>query len=239
MIRNNFKYFEILASAPKGKFQLEAGVQSLNPDVLRECGRGGNPRIEILKLKRLRAIENVPVHCDLICGLPTEDLASIRASVNGVYHVCDEVQIGFLKLLYGARITSDSEKYGMIYMTEPPYEVLETNTLSFSELMTLRGIAKVCDRVVNSGRFKKSLETVLGNSAENSPLNVTPFDFMHALSEAVQGDPSAFSQAAMYEKFFTVACELCKTEGQKMAVKTALVSDFTANERTRIPLLLR
>jgi len=231
--------FEILSSAPKGKFQLEAGVQSINPEVLRECGRGGNPQIELLNLKRLKAIENVPVHCDLICGLPTENFDSIRASVNAVYYVCDELQIGFLKLLYGARITSDAEKYGMVYMSEPPYEVLETDTLSFSELMTLRGIAKVCDRVVNSGRFETALTNVLGDAIDKSPLAVTPFDFLYSLSDAVQGEPSAFSQASMYEKFFTVACEFCKNEEQKTAVKSALVADFTANERTRIPPLLR
>ena len=231
--------FEILSSAPKGKFQLEAGIQSVNPAILKECERGGDIIRELDNLKRLKTIENVPVHCDLICGLPTEDFGSIREGVNKVYYVCNELQIGFLKLLYGAKITKNSEKYGMVYMTEPPYEVLSTNTLGFSELMTLRGIAKVCDRVVNSGRFTRALEYVLGNTLGASPLNTTPFDFMLALSERLRGDPSAFSQAAMYEQVCLTAYSLCENEEQKNAVKTALLADFTANERTRIPSLLR
>ncbi|MBE6609561.1 MAG: DUF4080 domain-containing protein [Ruminococcaceae bacterium] len=230
--------FDILSSAPMGKFQLEAGIQSVNPAVLKECGRGGDIVRELENLKRLKSIENVPVHCDLICGLPTEDLGSIREGVNKAFYVCNELQIGFLKLLYGARITKDAEKYGMIYMTEPSYEVLSTDTLSFSELMSLRGIAKVCDRVVNSGRFTRALEYILGNEPGASPLRVTPFDFLLALSERLNGDPSAYSQAAMYEQVCLTAYGFCENEEQKNAVKAALLADFTANERTRIPRLL-
>ena len=230
---------EILAQAPKGKFQLEAGVQSVNPAVLKECGRGGDPEKELSNLKKLKAIESVPVHCDLICGLPSEDLSSIQESINKTYYVCDELQIGFLKLLYGAKITENAEKYGMIYMTEPPYEILSTDTLSFSELTSLRGIAKVCDRVVNSGRFSRGLEYVLGNGDGESPLGVTPYDFLFALSEKVNGEPAAYSQAAMYEQVCLTAYGFCKNEEQKEGVKGALLADFTANERTRIPRLLR
>ena len=85
----------------------------------------------------------------------------------------------------------------------------------------------------------RALEYVLGNSLGASPLNITPFDFMLALSERLSGDPSAFSQAAMYEQLCLTAYALCENEEQKNAVKTALLADFTANERTRIPSLLR
>ena len=124
-------------------------------------------------------------------------------------------------------------------MTEPPYEILSTDTLGFSELMTLRGVAKVCDRVFNSGRFSRGLKYVLGSEAEESPLGVTPYDFLLALSAKVNGDPSAYSQAAMYEQVCLTAYDFCKNEKQKEAVKGALLADFTANERTRIPRLLR
>jgi hypothetical protein len=105
--------------------------------------------------------------------------------------------------------------------------------------MSLRGVAKVCDRVVNSGRFACALEYVLGNELGASELKTTPFDFMLALAERLGGEPSAYSQAAMYEQVCLTAYDFCKNEKQKEAIKGALLADFTANERTRIPILLR
>ncbi len=153
----------ILSLAPEGKFQLEAGIQSTDSAVLAECGRGGNIKKELFNLKKLKAVKNVPVHVDLICGLPLDSLDSIKRSVNEVYYLSDELQIGFLKLLSGTKIADSAEKYGIKYRSEPPYEVLCTNTLSFDEIYLLKGIAHTVDRVKNSGKFTLALKLLLGD----------------------------------------------------------------------------
>jgi hypothetical protein len=41
----------------------------------------------------------------------------------------------------------------MVYNTSPPYDVLQTSTLSFVELQQIRRFARFWDITVNSGRF--------------------------------------------------------------------------------------
>ena len=243
----------ILASAPKGKFQLEAGIQSTDPRVLKECGRGGSIKNELLNLQKLKAVENVPVHVDLICGLPLDTLDSIRRSVNGVYHLSDELQIGFLKLLSGTAIGSSAEKYGIRYRTEPPYEVLCTDTLSFEDIYLLKGIAHTVDRVANSGKFSLALRFLLGDTphkfvpkhgsdalSPNDPPHayVTPFDLFSALSGALGGNPAAYSQAAMYDLLYAEGLKFIDSAEGRERFTELCREDFRRCERTRMPPLL-
>ncbi len=283
---------EILSLAPKGKFQLEAGIQSTDVSVLAECGRGGNIKKELLNLRRLKAIKTVPVHVDLICGLPLDSLDSIKRSVNEVYHLSDELQIGFLKLLSGTKIAENAEKYGIKHRSEPPYEVLCTSTLSFDEIYLLKGIAHTVDRVANSGRFALSLSFLLGeengktgcdtpnDSAPVTPFNrtpspafanvcipqtdrasnsafsnicvtptdhtptpfteayVTPFDFFSSLSQSLEGNPAAYSQAAIYEKVYATGLKYIEDSAERERFAEYCREDFRRCERTRMPPLL-
>lgn len=258
---------EVLSLAPKGKFQLEVGIQSTNVSVLRECGRGGSIQKELENLRLLKALENVPVHVDLICGLPTETFGSIKNSINGVYYLSDELQIGFLKVLSGTRIAKDSEKYGIKHKSEPPYEVLCTNTLSYDEIYLLKGIAHTVDRVASSGKFSLALEFLLGNGdrqgsrtdISNGALNsvqidtcpsdstsypslnrtrVTPFDFFSSLSMSLGGSPAAYSQAAMYEKVYLEGLKYVTDNAEREKFLELCREDFRRCERTRMPPLL-
>ena len=218
---------EILSSAPAGKFQFEAGIQSTNPIILKECGRGGNIKKELENLKKLKMIKNIPVHADLICGLPLDNIGSIKKSINDVYYLCNELQIGFLKLLRGTVIQENAEKYGIKYRSDPPYEVLCTNTISYDELFLLKGIAHTVDRVSNSGKFSLLLEFLFGIT--------TPFDFFSSLSLSLGGNPAAYSQAEMYEKVYFEALKY--TEDKEIREKILLLcrEDFRRCERTRMP----
>lgn len=229
---------EILSLAPEGKFQLEAGIQSTSPDVLKECGRGGSIKKELSNLKKLKAIKNVPVHVDLICGLPLEDLRSIRRSVNETYYIADELQIGFLKLLSGTKIADGAEKYGIRYRSFPPYEVLCTDTLSFDDIYLLKGIAHTVDRVKNSGKFSLALDFILGDGTENALLNrtpVTPFDFFESLSRSLCGDPTAYSQAAIYDAVYLEGLKYISDNDKRRDLLELCREDFRRCERTRMP----
>ena len=66
-------------------------------------------------MARLRAPKNIHLHLDLIAGLPYEDFESFRKSFNDVYNMKpDELQLGFLKLLYGSAMQEDANEYGFV-----------------------------------------------------------------------------------------------------------------------------
>src|SRR5690606_24011597 len=66
------------------------------------------------------------------------------------------IQLGVLKRLRGAPLADSGGIAGFVFDDDPPYEVLQTPTLSFGELAELRRIAWVWDRVFNQGRAPRA-----------------------------------------------------------------------------------
>ena len=73
-------------------------------------------------------------------------------------HACgpDEIQLGILKKLRGAPIAHHDQEWEMVYHISPPYDVLQTSTLSFPELQAIRRFARFWDITVNNGRFPET-----------------------------------------------------------------------------------
>jgi hypothetical protein len=87
------------------------------------------------------------------------------------------LQMGFLKLLYGADMRENSEKYPCTFSHEPPYEVTSTPWLSNSDIKMLKNCEDALDRLYNSGRFLYTLD-YLTNEVGFSPFDI----FLIALS---------------------------------------------------------
>ena len=121
---------ELLEKMRPGLVQLEIGVQSTNPETLREIHR----RTDIGEIRRITARinswHNIHQHLDLIAGLPWEGIESFRTSFNEVYGMePEQLQLGFLKVLKGSHMAEMAESYGLVYSRRPPYEVLSTLSL--------------------------------------------------------------------------------------------------------------
>ena len=135
-----------LARAPKGLFQLEAGIQSTNEEALRAVGQTASTEDIFRNLKKVIALQNIPVHVDLIAGLPYEGMESFARSFDQTWALgADMLQLGFLKLLPGSRLRREAEKYGIVYDPAPPYEVLRTPWLSCDDLCLLHDVESVMD----------------------------------------------------------------------------------------------
>ena len=168
--------YELLAKARPGLIQFEIGVQSTNPNVLKIIKRP-MPFEDIKKVvERIRALNNIHQHLDLIAGLPQEDYTSFRKSFNDVMSLRPEqFQLGFLKLLKGSGLREKAEEYGLIYKAEPPYEILYTSDITYDEILRLHSIDDLVDRYYNSERFSHALEYFF-------ECFKYPFDFFEALS---------------------------------------------------------
>ena len=107
------------------------------------------------------------------------------------------LQMGFLKLLYGADMRENSEKYPCTFIDEPPYEVTSTPWLSKSEINMLKNCEDAVDRLYNSGRFLFTLEYLIDEC------KISPFDLFNDFGNAVSGNKMRLSDYAenLY-KFF-------------------------------------
>ena len=166
---------ELLSKAPLGAIQIEIGLQSFNEKTLEYINR----RTDIPKLteniKKLIAIGNIHVHIDLIAGLPFEDLKSFQNSFNMALSLKPHMlQFGFLKLLHGADMREDEDRYPCEYSKTPPYEVLSTPHLTNDDLKLMHSVEDVFDKMYNSGRFVRTAEYI-AKSSENPFKTYTGF----------------------------------------------------------------
>lgn len=144
----------ILEKMRPGLVQLEIGVQSTNPETIQEINRVMN--VDKLRevVARIHSFKNIHQHLDLIAGLPFEDYATFQKSFNEVYSMKPEqLQLGFLKVLKGAKMWEKAEEYGIVYTEKPPYEVLFTNWITYDEILKLKQIEEMVEMYYNSNQF--------------------------------------------------------------------------------------
>ena len=194
---------EILSSMPYGVVQLEIGMQSFNEDVLKKINRKTNTKKLIENIKKLISFNNMHIHIDLIAGLTGEDLESFKNSFNIGYSLkAHMLQMGFLKLLYGAEMRENSEKYPCTFKDEPPYEVTSTPCLSAEEIKILKNCEDALDRLYNSGRFLFTLDYL------TEEVGISPFDIFNDFGNAVDGNKMRLSDyVEKLYNFFSAKCD--------------------------------
>lgn len=222
-----------LADAPRGLFQMEAGIQSFHADTLAAVSRKTDiDRLE-RRLSELIALNNMHIHVDLIAGLPFEDEVRFGESFDRAYALQPQMlQFGFLKLLYGSRLREEAEKYGFIASKQPPYEVQATRWLSSTALDRLRATADALDRIYNSGRFLETAAYLLRATGW------TPFQLYRELGvQMVQADyPISLDQ---YTDWLWATAKTWPSV-DPAALRTAMVRDRLASVRGgKLPASLR
>lgn len=163
----------LLACAPSGLIQMEAGLQSFQARTLEAVSRKTDIRRLCGNLRRLIAPRNIHVHIDLIAGLPYEGLTQFADSFDRAYVLRpDTLQLGFLKLLHGSRLRRDARQYDYAYSPHPPYELQRSAWLSEDEKRVLHETEDALDRLYNSGRFRRTLTYLLRTTGSG------PFDLL-------------------------------------------------------------
>lgn len=159
------KVLDFLATVPKGRFQMEIGIQSTHQETLKAINRQDNWTRLASNVRRLLSFGNMHIHVDLIAGLPYEDLPTFAKSFNDVYGLeADMLQLGFLKVLPGTQMRKETEKHGLLYMDEPPYEILATKYMPYADMQFLKRLENVLDQTGNSGSFKHILKILISKN---------------------------------------------------------------------------
>lgn len=151
----------ILAGFRPGLVQMEIGVQTVNPDTLREIRRTADTDRIRRVVEHIAENHNIHIHLDLIAGLPFEDYDSFVHSFNCVYAMRpQQLQLGFLKVLKGSYLYEKAADYGIRYTDAPPYEVLSTKWLPYGRLLLLKQVEEMVELYYNSGQFTYTLPVV-------------------------------------------------------------------------------
>ena len=152
------RVLDFLARVPKGRFQFEIGIQSTHEPTLKAINRKDNWERLAANVRKLLDMGNMHIHVDLIAGLPYEDLPTFGKSFNDVYGLdAHMLQLGFLKVLPGTQMEKETEEHGLLYMDEPPYEILATKYMPYKDMQFLKRVENVLDQTGNSGNFPNTL----------------------------------------------------------------------------------
>ena len=154
---------DVLTKMPKGRVQLEIGVQSTHLPTLKAVHRINHWERIVHAVETIGRAGNIHLHLDLIVGLPEEGYERFGQSFNDVYALQPEMlQIGFLKLLKGCGLERSTENFGYVSMQKAPYQVLASRWLTYDEMRKLQLFEDVFEQIYNSGKMKIALAVLIG-----------------------------------------------------------------------------
>lgn len=159
---------EFLADMPPGRIQFEIGVQSTYEPTLAAIDRNNRWEDIVRKVTRLHSFGNIHLHLDLIVGLPLETRKIFAHSFNDLYALQpDMLQIGFLKMLRGAKIRERAAEYDYVWTDQAPYEILANRDLPYRDVRELKIMENVFDQLYNKGRFQTALRRLCELSGQS------------------------------------------------------------------------
>ena len=157
----NEEELALLSELRPGLAQLEIGVQSTNPDTIREIDRVMDFEKVSRCVRQVAAAGNIHQHLDLIAGLPFENFDSFIKSFNDVYRLRPEqLQLGFLKVLKGSKMHRRAADYGIVYRDRPMYEVLFSKWISYEEIGILKAVEEMVEVYYNSRQFAHTMDAL-------------------------------------------------------------------------------
>lgn len=131
---------EMIDMLPRaGIKHVDIGLQSTQREVLRSVNRAWHrPDRFANNLRLLREHPQLTLNIELICGLPGDDVASYRESVDdAVRYGPDHVSLYRLLLLKGSEIRKRATEYGMSFEHQPPYRLKQSKWLTEDDLAAL------------------------------------------------------------------------------------------------------
>ena len=211
----------LLATAPAGLFQMEAGLQSFHGATLDACDRHTDMDKLADRIRRILAPGNIHLHIDLIAGLPEEDFVTFGQSFDHAFALQPhQLQLGFLKFIHGSRLRMD--KWGARFAPDPPYEVLSTPWMTYAELRRLHDAAEAVERIHNSGRFTLAEKLALKTG-------IRPFELYLLLGEKMAARQGRWSldnlTRLVYDTFLGLGVDVS-------ALRDAMILDRLATDNT-------
>jgi anaerobic magnesium-protoporphyrin IX monomethyl ester cyclase len=128
------------------------------------------------------------------------------------------LQVEPVKLLPGAPLRGQAAELGLYFDPAPPYSILRTAELDFTQLEQIRGVGRLLDLIGNSGRFRHFLEaeTEVFGGLVDFYRNLQAWWQKSGLFEEPQGQRQLF--AALYA--------FCQAHGAGPRAVEALARDF-------------
>lgn len=156
---------------------LQIGLQSADPQVLRQVGRSFKRDAFTAKVALLNRSGAV-FGFDLMYGLPGDSLEGFRESIDYALSLYpNHLDIFPLAILPGTALAARADDSGLLHLAEPPYTLLSSPTLSAADLGQARRLALACDVFYTRGKAVAWFNSVM------AALGVRPSLFLERFGE--------------------------------------------------------
>ncbi|MDB2705609.1 DUF4080 domain-containing protein [Pseudomonadota bacterium] len=218
----------VLQRFPQNSLQFEIGVQTFDSEIQDLISRKQNNDKTKQNLTWLRDNTGAHLHTDLIFGLPSDTLKNFGHSFDQLVALNPhEIQMGILKRLRGAPLNRHNEQYQLRYNPEPPYNILTTRDISFTEMQRVNRFARFWDMIGNSGRFTNTLPVILADQ---------PFENFMALSDGLfllAGSTWKIALKRLFELIFEILTNKFNLTAEE--IKPVLALDYERAKLKGLP----
>lgn len=223
---------EMIAKFPQGQLQFEVGIQTFNQDVQTKISRRQNNQKAEQNIQWIRNESQAYLHTDLIFGLPGESLNSFAQSFDQLVELNPhEIQVGILKRLKGSPIIRHTETHQLAFNPNPPFSIVSSDQVSFSDVQFIGRFARYWDLIGNSGRFKQTLPLLLEEA---------PFERFSLLTNSLFERSRQTHKISLLRLFdFVYDIGLAELNVDLETLKTAITSDFNDSGLKSMPKCLK
>ena len=229
----------IIRKFPQGSLQFEIGIQTWSPQVGMLVNRRQDYKKIIENFEFLTRETGVHIHADLIAGLPGETWESFARGFDAVSELHpNEIQVGILKRLKGTPIVQQAQKFEMVYAEHPPFQILKTKTMSFSQLQQIHRFSQFWNLYANSGNFSQTLPLLQQRSKQRDKPSwfFEFFEFTLFLSKR-HPEGNGISLLHLVESAWVYLTEIIGIT--HTTVRSALIQDYTGSKKRDIPSFLK
>ncbi|MCH2190427.1 MAG: DUF4080 domain-containing protein [Gammaproteobacteria bacterium] len=223
---------DMIAKFPQGQLQFEVGIQTFNQDVQTKISRRQNNQKAEQNIRWIRNESKAYLHTDLIFGLPGESLDSFAHSFDQLVALNPhEIQVGILKRLKGSPIIRHTEAHRLSFNPNPPFSIVSSDQVSFSDVQFIGRFARYWDLIGNSGRFKQTLPLLLEQS---------PFKRFSLLTNSLFTRSRQTHKISLLRLFdFVYDIALSELNIELETLKSAITSDFNDSGLKSMPKCLK
>ena len=171
----------LLSEARKGQIVFNIDMASTNAEVLAAIGRSGNIYRLMYNTTKLLQSGNVRTEIHVKAGLPLETEAMFARSFNKAFGMAEgmPVHIEAIYVSKGSILRNEARRYGYVYASHAPYEVISTGHLTPEEMLRLRGIARTVECCVGDGGFADTMPRILNDTG------LKPYELFRSLTSYI------------------------------------------------------
>ncbi|MDA8430915.1 MAG: radical SAM protein, partial [Geobacteraceae bacterium] len=176
-VRNEFIDREMAGLFARITCSLQIGLQSADPQVLKQVGRTFR-QSDFISRTMLLNESGAVFGFDVIYGLPGDTLPGFRRSLDfalGLYP--NHLDIFPLAILPGTALAARSDASGLKHLPAPPYTLISSPTFTAADMQKAQNLALACDIFYTRGRAVAWFIGVL------DPLGMPPSEFLQQFGD--------------------------------------------------------